>query len=87
MQPPLSRKEALDILLGPGVFSVEWTTRDKKRNRQFSKHMHFERAVNAGANHNLVQHRQIGVRPVDDSHSQVAIAIPLIERVNGRYVL
>lgn len=86
-------RTALDITArkdargNPVPFSIHFTTLDNSRRNKPSKHMHFEQAVRCGAAHNLVQHDQIGVKPVDGSHPQVAVHLDLIERINGEEVI
>lgn len=85
MDAMISRKEAIDIMCAGGVFSIHFTTLDKGRKKQ-SRHMHFARAEKVGARHNLVQHRQIAVKSLDDDRPQVAVNLVLINRINGRLV-
>lgn len=85
----LTTKELIDLIKQDGKkpFSIRWVTLDSTRNNKPSKHMYLERAVECGANHDLVRHGQIGVKPADGDGHQYAVNIDLIYEINGQRVV
>lgn len=84
----ISRKEALDIICAPGaVFSIHFVTLDRSRMKtKHSRHVRYAQAQKVGAKHNLMQHRQIGIKSMDGDKPQVAVNLSLILEVNGKMV-
>lgn len=68
-------------------FSIRFSTHDEKRPNKGSRHVEWEKAEECGANHNLQDHSQVGVRPLNSTASQTAVHIRLIEKINGHTVL
>lgn len=70
----------------PVPFSVHFVTLDRKRSNRPSRHIRWKKAVRCGASHNLRQWDQIGIKPMDGSHSEVSVNVPLILKINGEFV-
>ena len=89
---PLTQRQQREIIYkvddaGQKVpFSIVFSTHDKRRPKP-SKHMRFDRVVEAGAGHSLIQHRQFGIKPLDGEHPQMVVNWRLIERLNGHRCL
>lgn len=93
VRPAMRLAQALDVMgkrdqIGaPVPFSISFCTLDLSRPNKPSRHVHWPKAVRCGAGHNLSQHGQVGVKPVDGSVPQTAVHLHLIERINGEAVL
>lgn len=89
----MSLQEALDVTKKltdfgePMPFSVEFVTCDQSRTERPSRHIKWAKAIRCGAAHNLVRHSQIGIKPLHGEHSQVAVHILLILKINGEDVV
>lgn len=90
MAPSISLGEALALIKRTDArgnkvpFSISFTTLDKRKASKGSRHITLKKAEECGAAHSLVQHAQVGVRPLSgELDHQVAVHLRLIERVNG----
>jgi hypothetical protein len=68
----------------PVPFSIEFTTYDRTRKGKPSRHVRIDRAVKAGAAHDIVRHRQITIQPLDPGYpKRISIHIHGVDKING----
>ncbi len=70
----------------PVPFAVHFVSFNKSAAHKPSKHYRWPKAVRCGASHDLAKHGQIGIKPVDGSHAQMAVNLCLIISINEETV-
>lgn len=70
----------------PVPFSVHAITLNRSKKNKPSRHIRWKQAIRCGASHNLAKHSQIGIKPLDGSHPQVAFHNCLILKINDENV-